>query len=285
MAIDFPDSPSVGDQFVASGKTYQWDGTVWTIYGPQTNPDIFKVDTTNNRVGINSASPSVTLDVTGDAAVSGDLDVTGEFTSRGYRYVQTLYFTSSGSFTKATYPWLRAIRVKCQGAGAGGANRNVAYTSSPGGGGGAMAESFITDIASLGASETITVGAGSAGVASGVQGDSSSGGNSSFGALVIGVGGSGTSGLATYGGVGGLSSACTGDFAVSGNDGGTGSLEDDGHGGNGGGSHFGGGGYGGRRNTTPGANGRDYGGGGGGGTETAAAGAGANGIVIVELYA
>jgi hypothetical protein len=74
MAIDFPDSPSVGDQFVASGKTYQWDGTVWTIYGPQTNPDIFKVDTTNNRVGINNASPSVTLDVTGDVSISGKLD-------------------------------------------------------------------------------------------------------------------------------------------------------------------------------------------------------------------
>ena len=220
-----------------------------------------------------------------DTAQLADDAVTGAKLAQGYTYHSTVYFTSSGSFTKASYPWLRAVRVKCQGAGSGGANRNVGNTSSPGGGGGAMAESFITDIASLASSETVTVGAGSAGVASGVQGDSSAGGDSSFGTLVIGVGASGTSGLATYGGRGGQSSACTGDFAASGNDGETGNLTDDGRGGNGGGSHFGGGGRGGRLNTTNGLDGNDYGGGGGGGTETAAAGDGADGIVIVELFA
>jgi len=35
------------------------------------------VDTTNNRVGVNDATPSVALDVTGDVGVTGDLDVTG----------------------------------------------------------------------------------------------------------------------------------------------------------------------------------------------------------------
>ena len=87
MAIDFPDSPSVGDQFVASGKTYQWDGTVWTIYGPQTNPDIFKVDTTNNRVGINKASPTTALDVVGDIRVydasTGGHASAGQFMASG----------------------------------------------------------------------------------------------------------------------------------------------------------------------------------------------------------
>jgi hypothetical protein len=37
-----------------------------------------------------------------------------------YNLVQTLYYTSSGTFTKASYPWLRAIKVKVQGAGGGG---------------------------------------------------------------------------------------------------------------------------------------------------------------------
>ena len=87
MAIDFPDSPSVGDQFVASGKTYQWDGTVWTIYGPQTNPDIFKVNTTNNRVGINNASPTTALDVVGDIRVydasTGGHASAGQFMASG----------------------------------------------------------------------------------------------------------------------------------------------------------------------------------------------------------
>jgi len=37
--------------------------------------DTLKVDATNDRVGVNNASPAKTLDVTGDAAVSGDLAV------------------------------------------------------------------------------------------------------------------------------------------------------------------------------------------------------------------
>jgi len=77
MAIDFPDSPSVNDTYVAGGKTYKWDGTAWEIYGPNFNPDILYTDTTNNRVGINNTSPTVDLDVTGNAAVSGDLSVSG----------------------------------------------------------------------------------------------------------------------------------------------------------------------------------------------------------------
>jgi hypothetical protein len=75
MAIDFPDSPSLNDTYVAGGKTYKWDGTAWEIYGPNFNPDILYVDTSNNRVGVNNTSPTVDLDVTGNAAVSGNLAV------------------------------------------------------------------------------------------------------------------------------------------------------------------------------------------------------------------
>lgn len=39
------------------------------------------VDSTNNRVGINDTTPSVALDVTGDGAFSGTLDVTGTLTA------------------------------------------------------------------------------------------------------------------------------------------------------------------------------------------------------------
>jgi len=28
-AIDFPNSPSVNDQFTASGRTWKWNGTTW----------------------------------------------------------------------------------------------------------------------------------------------------------------------------------------------------------------------------------------------------------------
>jgi len=40
MAIDFPNSPTVGDTYTTNGKTYRWDGTVWGVYGT------FTVDST-----------------------------------------------------------------------------------------------------------------------------------------------------------------------------------------------------------------------------------------------
>jgi hypothetical protein len=32
MPIDFPDDPSVGEQFSVSGQTWVWTGTVWSAY-------------------------------------------------------------------------------------------------------------------------------------------------------------------------------------------------------------------------------------------------------------
>jgi len=117
--------------------------------------------------------------------------------NEGYQLVETLYLTSSGSFTKATYPWLRAIRVRVQGAGAGGGGCAATGASqiaiANGGSGGAYSESFITDIAGLAASETVTVGAGGAGGAAG-QFNGSNGGTTSFGSLVSANGGAGGSG-------------------------------------------------------------------------------------------
>ena len=203
----------------------------------------------------------------------------------GYRYHSTLYFTSSGTFSKASYPWLRAIRVKCQGAGGGGGNRNGATECAGGGGGGACAESFITDIASLAASETVTVGAGGAGGATGADNDGAAGGNSSFGTLVIGDGAAATAANATLGGAGGDVAGSTGDVAFSGSFGISGSGSSDLGGGNGGDSPFGGGGRGGRLGGNAGLAGNLYGGGGGGASQNNGGGDGANGIVIVELYA
>jgi hypothetical protein len=109
-----------------------------------------------------------------------------------YRFVETVYFTSNGTFTKADYPWLRAIRVKCQGAGGGGGScsTTTAGQNSVGGSGagGGYAESFITDIAGLPASVTVTRGSGGNGGAT-ANTNGGTGGNSSFGSLVIGNGG------------------------------------------------------------------------------------------------
>jgi len=219
-----------------------------------------------------------------------------------YRFVSTVYFTSSGTFSKADYPWLRAIRVKCQGAGGGGAGVPTTAVAQmvlgSAGSGGAYAESFITDIAGLASSVTVTRGAGGAGGAAG-QNNGSDGGSSSFGASVSADGGTG--GLSN--GAGALLSLFP-QAQKTGATGGTGDLIIPGDSAMmpyqsrvdfiyspiSGGSFLGGSKVSGNQ-AQNGVAGSAFGGGGTGGQNTQSqatarsGGAGGNGIVIVELYA
>jgi hypothetical protein len=114
--------------------------------------------------------------------------------NQGYQYRETIYYTSSDEFVKADFPWLKAIRVRCVGGGGGGggagttASNTIAIGSN--GAGGNYAESFITDIAGLDASVTVTRGAGGAASAAGVS-NGGAGDTSSFGSLVVAGGGGG----------------------------------------------------------------------------------------------
>lgn len=65
MAIDFPNSPTVGQIYTVGDKSWIWDGTIWKAYGASLSPTVLKVDSTNSRVGINNQSPTTALDVTG----------------------------------------------------------------------------------------------------------------------------------------------------------------------------------------------------------------------------
>lgn len=109
--------------------------------------------------------------------------------SRGLREV--LFYTSSGAFEKASYPWLARVHLLVVGGGGGGGGTEATTTSEvaagSGGGGGGAAERLV-EVATLGASETVTVGAGGAG-GSGAAG--SNGGATSFGTLVVAGGGTG----------------------------------------------------------------------------------------------
>jgi hypothetical protein len=211
-------------------------------------------------------------------------------TGVGYRYNSTVYFTSNGTFTKATYPWLRAIRVIVQGGGGGGAG--IATAGARGGGwGGDYAERFITDISGLDASVTVTIGAGGSGGAAGAAGGN--GGDSDFNASgslrTRSRGGNGASADGTR--VTDTTVYADADVTFRGGAPGIGGQSTEIlPGGLGGSSHLGGGGapgdVGGNRN---GLAGQPYGGGGSGAsratTGNATGGAGADGIVIVELYA
>jgi len=90
MAIDFPNSPSSGDTYSANGRTWQWDGSSWVLYGNLIDPTVLKVDPSNNRVGINNTSPTSTLDVTGDLSVSSDVTVYGTTNGVGASFTGNL---------------------------------------------------------------------------------------------------------------------------------------------------------------------------------------------------
>jgi hypothetical protein len=129
--------------------------------------------------------------------------ITGAKIAQGYTYVESIIYTSSTTFSKANYPWLRAIgaHVLAGGGAGGGAVATTTGQASVGGGGaaGGYAFRFITDIGSLPTSATVTIGAAGASASGAVGG---TGGNSSF--LYL----SATS-LSANGGVGGPAGAVT----------------------------------------------------------------------------
>jgi len=222
------------------------------------------------------------------AAVEGRLDA-------GYVYGGQVVYTSSGTFKKADYPGLRAVKAHCQGGGggSGGAGTTGASESAEGGGGGGGGYACSTLLVSeLGASETVTVGAGGV---RGSPGSSTNGGNSSFGSHVVGEGGgAGSAGTATSGNTqnsGGLGGGGTGDLVIPGDAGMYGIVRGGiaGFLNYGGGSHLGGVNRTAHSHSTDGADGAGYGGGGSGGRNGASqsakfGGHGAPGVVIVELW-
>lgn len=98
MPINFPDSPSLNDTHTVGDKTWTWDGTAWNVVvgGIPTSiseltitndltvdTDTLHVDSTNDRVGIGTTSPSQTLDVNGTAHVGSLATTDGTTNSRG----------------------------------------------------------------------------------------------------------------------------------------------------------------------------------------------------------
>jgi hypothetical protein len=130
----------------------------------------------------------------GAAAIRALGDAVDGVVGGGFLFQQTVYFASSGSFVKANFPGLRAIRVRMVGGGGGGGGAPITsagqVSMGGGGSGGEYREVFITDISGLDASVTVTRGAGGAGSA-GISG--TAGGKSIFGSVEAEGGGRGVS--------------------------------------------------------------------------------------------
>lgn len=274
---------------IAQIQVRRGTAATWTTNNPTLGSGEWGLETDTGKVKMgNGGTAWNSLAYFGDYVAALDA-VQDQIDVLGLR--QIVKFTSSGSFTKATYPWLKYVRIRLVGGGGGGggtAATGVGQWAAAGGGGGGGYSEKVIAVGSLGTSETVTVGAGGAAGAAG-NNPGGDGGTTSFGAHCSGAGGTGGIGSSadnTYnshaGGTGG--SGASGDINIPGSDGfygittvaGPTSL------GYGGDAHLGLGG------NNPGA-GEGYGGGGYGNSVTGSASAGAGyagaaGIVIVELY-
>ena len=238
-------------------------------------------------------------DITGaaeGAELDGRVEVLEDRTTPGYIYGGRLYIESSGTFQKATYPGLKAVRIFAVGGGGGVAG--VPATSAGeqqvvgSAGSGGLSVSWV-EAGDLATSETVTIGAG---------GElDSTGGTTSFGAHAVANGGAtgATSTVAADGGAPGVLDGAVGNERISIGHGGGGAFASPRIGaGNfvmidpGGASPLGGDSWRSRSATVTGhvtTGGRGYGGGATGGGHLQNQGAkdgadGADGVVIVDLY-
>jgi hypothetical protein len=201
----------------------------------------------------------------------------------GVTVLRTQFFTASGTYTPNAN--MMYVRAEVQAAGGAGGGANVANGCGGGGGSGSYSRSVIS-LATIGASQTVTIGAAGTG---GSNAAGSAGGSSSLGALVTTNGGAGGNRAATSAGAGGAGGAVgTGQITIAGSGGGNGATSAGSIGGGGGSSPLGGAGNGssssGSTPSTPGG----YGGGGAGAWASSAAavtgGNGAGGAVIAEEF-
>lgn len=210
-------------------------------------------------------------------------------------------FSSAGTATYTPHAAMKSCIVECIGGGGGGGGANSGggangWFVGGGGGAGGYSRKLVT-ATTVGASQTITVGAGG-GAGGGGPSDGLAGGTTSFGALCIAKGGGGGAGagISAYGlaGVGGTTTGAVGDLVAAGAPGQAGFYHEFNPpvavgitSSSGGSSAFGGGGT--SHSQGAGVAGGNYGSGGSGGgavggAGSSNAGAGSAGVVIITEF-
>lgn len=286
-AIDLDDSDVTGTLPIANGGTGQTTQTAaFDALSPTTTKGDVLVDNGTNVIRLPIGTDDQVL--TADSSEASGV----KWAASGAVITPTVnVYTSNDTWTKPA--GLAYVVVELVGAGGGGGGATSNNNGAGGGGAGGYVKKTI-DAATLGSTETVTVGAaGTAGSSSG--GDGGNGGNTSFtvsgGSTLTGNGGSGGSGDGNDGDGGAGGAASNGDININGQYGGDGgeSSTDFKYSGAGGSNPLGFGG-----SSTNGFTGNSsnsatgYGSGGGGaaissGSNTAGK-AGAGGVVIVTEY-
>lgn len=137
--------------------------------------------------------------------------------------IVTQVFTSSGTYTPTTGMVYEVTTCYGAGGGGGGAATTTTGFTSGGGGGAGSKSTKSSSAATVGSSQTVTIGAAGTGATAGAN-NGGAGGDTSLGTLCVGKGGSGGAGASTnsggLGGTGGV--AGTGDTTGTGQSGSTG---------------------------------------------------------------
>jgi hypothetical protein len=282
----------------------QYNGSAFTLTGGPlyvNDPNMTLGQGGNNgaiRFG-NSGSAYLYYDGTQFALNGGPLTVAGNVVTPNLIAVPRIqtFAGAGGTYTYTPNSHMVYCQIECiGGGGAGGGTPPLSGTASAaaGGGGSGAYSRKIVAASAIGASKTVTVGAGGTCLAGG---NGTAGGDSSLGTLCVAKGGNGASIAASQsvsiGAPGGLGSSGTGDVVSSGGNGATGaaSLSAGTYvcaGGSGGAGFFGSGGNG-QTSSGGGTNGAALGSGGGGaaaitGSGAFAGGSGAPGVVIITEY-
>lgn len=70
-AIDFPNSPTVGETFSASGKTWTWNGSIWALRLASASRDAYDIAVDNGFVGTEQQWLASLTGATGPAGAAG----------------------------------------------------------------------------------------------------------------------------------------------------------------------------------------------------------------------
>lgn len=102
MPIDFPNSPTVGQEFTAGAQTWRWDGVSWNVTGPTA---------TGNYLMLEGGTITGSLEVQGGLLVGGPLGVTGPVTLSGQVTLGTAPVAASDAASKAYVDAQRDTRL------------------------------------------------------------------------------------------------------------------------------------------------------------------------------
>jgi len=175
---------------VTDGNIIVGNGTTWVAESGSTARQSLGVDLTTKGTllaGNGTAPATVSAGTNGHVLTANSSVAAGvEFaaipdTARDYQA-----FTSSGTWTAPA--GAEFVLVQAWGGGGGGANNTASSTAESGGSGGEYVWQIFR-ASDLGATETVTIGAGGSGAANGATADGSTGGTTTFGTHLSAIGG------------------------------------------------------------------------------------------------